>query len=201
MSIVNITIGKDRALIGCDTACRRGPEQGGMRAEMTKMVAMHRMGVVLAYRGESHMFKLIFAQCFFVQESENFDDLVARMPEIVKAARGMRAEDFATDLTLELYVVGWSPSRQRMAGAAYTVNGKGVLTDSFVDTWFCASSPELPGDPSPKLETYEAMFEHAQKQTVYGNTEYVQYATGGRFFIADITPERMTVVNVGELIG
>lgn len=199
MSIVNITIGKERALVGCDTACLYETADGGERGEMTKLVALQGTGVVMAYRGESHIFKLIFSQCFFGREPENFDDLAAQMPALIRAASRMRSADRETDLTLELYVVGWSPQRGRMAGAAYVIDAKGILTDEHVDTWMCASSPELPGNPSPLLDTHEAMFEHARRQTVYGTTEYTQYAIGGRFFIADLTRERVAISCVGNL--
>lgn len=199
LSIVNICITKDRALVGCDTACLLGPEQGGVRAEMTKMMAFHRIGVVMAYRGESHMFKLIFAQCFFVREPESFDDLVDRMPEIVRAARSTRPEKLETDLTLELYVVGWSSSRGRMAGAAYTIDTQGGLTNAFVDTWLCASSPGIPGESDPKLESQYDVFEHARKQTEYAKNVYAEYATGGRFLIADITYQKIKLLDFGCL--
>jgi len=163
------------------------------------MIALHRIGVVMAYRGESHMFKLIFAQCFFVREPDNLDDLVARMPEVVTAARATRPENFETDMTLELYVVGWSHSRGRIAGAAYTVDKNGVLTNEYLDSWVCASSPELPGDPNPDIETHELIFEHARKQTRYANTVYAEYATGGHFFVAEITQERIAITDAGRL--
>lgn len=199
MSIVNITIGKERVLVGCDTACAYATAAGEERGEMTKLLTLSGMGVVLAYRGERGMFQLIFNQCFFGREPEHFDALVEHMPALVNAAERIHAPDQATDLTLELYVVGWSHQRGRMAGAVYVIDATGRLTAAHVDTWQCASSPELPDNPSPLLDSHEAMLAHARLQTVYGNTKHSQYAIGGRFFIADMTRERITVTLVGDL--
>ena len=153
----------------------------------------------MAYRGESQMFKLIFAQCFFVREPESFDDLVARMPDIVIAGRNARSQMNDTDLTLELYVVGWSPSRERMAGAAYTINAMGMLTGTFIDSWVSASSPELPGEPNPNLDSHKAIYEHARRQALYADTVYAEYATGGKFLISEITPQEIRLTDAGYL--
>jgi hypothetical protein len=199
VSIVNITIGKERVLVGCDTACAYATAAGGEeQGEMTKLLALPGMGVVMAYRGERGMFKRIFLPCFFGREPQNFDALVEQMPAIINTAERTQS-DQATDLTLELYVVGWSHQRGRMAGAVYVIDTSGALTAAHVDTWQCASSPELPDNPSPLLDSHEAMLAHARLQTAYGNIEHAQYAIGGRFFIADMTRERITVTLVGEL--
>ena len=196
MSIVNITIGKDRALVGCDTACQYGDDLDD-RGEMSKLLILHSCSAVLAYRGKRAMFERIFTRLLFGREPGDFDALLACLPTIIEASVG--AMPSTTSLQLELYAVGWSVSRGRMAGAVYVIDAAGALTDAQVDTWQCANSPELPEDQEPVLDSPAAMFAHAQRQTAYGKREFPGQAIGGRFFVADVTRERITVAAVGRL--
>jgi hypothetical protein len=196
LSIVNITIGKDRALVGCDTACQYGDDLDD-RGEMSKLLVLHGSSGVLAYRGKRAMFERIFTRLLFGREPNDFDALLACLPRLIEAAAGPTRP--VVDLQLELYAVGWSGSRGRMAGAVYVIDAAGALTDAQVDTWQCANSPELPEDPDPILNSPAAMFAHAQRQTVYGKREFPGQAIGGRFFVADVTRERITVAAVGRL--
>ena len=196
MSIVNISIGKDRALVGCDTACQYGDDPND-RGHMSKMVILQGMNGVLAYRGERSMFERIFMRVFFGREPESFDDLVARMPTIIDT---VSAGDLpAIDLTLELYAVAWSPSRGRMAGAAYVINAQGALVDAQVDTWQCATSPEVPDDPDPTLDSTAAMLAHAEKQVAYGALEHGGLPIGGSLFLAEVMPGKVIVASAGML--
>jgi hypothetical protein len=196
LSIVNITIGKDRALVGCDTACQYGDDLED-RGEMSKLLVLHGSGGVLAYRGKRAMFERIFTRLSFGREPGDFDALLAHLPMIIGTSAG--SPPSAVDLQLELYAVGWSGSRGRMAGAVYVIDAAGALTDAQVDTWQCANSPELPEDPDPMLDSPAAMFAHAQRQTAYGKHEFPGQAIGGRFFVADVTKERITVAEVERL--
>ena len=196
MSIVNITIGRDRALVGCDTACQYGDDLED-RGEMSKLLVLHGSSGVLAYRGKRAMFERIFTRLLFGREPSDFDALLDRLPTIIEASAG--ATPSTVNLQLELYAVGWSGSRGRMAGAVYVIDTAGALTDAQVDTWQCANSPEVPEDPDPMLDGPVAMFGHAQRQTAYGKREFPGQAIGGRFFVADVTRERITVAAVGRL--
>lgn len=195
MSIVNITIGKDRALVGCDTACQYGDDLDD-RGEMSKLLVLHGSGGVLAYRGKRAMFERIFTRLLFGREPGDFDALLACLPMVIRTSGSTPS---TIDLQLELYAVGWSVSRGRMAGAVYVIDAAGALTDAQVDTWQCANSPEVPEDPDPLLDSPAAMFGHAQRQTAYGKREFPGQAIGGRFFVADVTRERITVAAVGRL--
>jgi len=196
VSIVNITIGKDRALVGCDTACQYGgdPED---RGHMSKMVVLQGMNGVLAYRGERAMFERIFMRVFFGREPQSLDELVAMMPKIIAAVSASELPKI--DMTLELYAVGWSPSRGRVAGAAYVVNAGGELIDAQVDTWQCVTSPEVPDDPDPTLHNAATMLAHAEKQVAYGALEHGGLPIGGSFFLAEVMPGRVIVASAGIL--
>lgn len=199
MSIVNIALGKERALVGCDTACLYGASQDDKHGQMSKLLILHGMGVVMAYRGQRRMFHRIIDQCLFTQEPDSFDALIERMPTFIAASKESRPSQSNLDLTLELYVVGWSSQRSKMTGAVYVFDADGTLTASHIDTWRHACSPELPEEPSPLLDTHEAMFAHACRQTYFGRTEYSQYPIGGRYFIADVTRDQILVSYVGML--
>lgn len=196
MSIVNISISNERALVCCDTACQYG-EDPNDRGHMSKMVILQGMNGVLAYRGERSMFERIFMRVLFGREPESFDDLVARMPSIIDTVSS--GDLPAIDLTLELYAVAWSPSRARMAGAAYVIDAQGALIDAQVDTWQCATSPEVPDDPDPVIASPTAMRAHAEKQVAYGASEHGGLPIGGNFFLAEVMPGRVIVASAGML--
>ena len=182
--------------MGCDTACQYGDDLED-RGEMSKLLVLHGSSGVLAYRGERTMFERIFTRLLFGREPSDFDALLERLPTIIEASAD--ATPSTVNLQLELYAVGWSGSRGRMAGAVYVIDAAGALTDVQVDTWQCANSPELPEDLDPVLDSPAAMFAHAQRQTAYGKHEFPGQAIGGRFFVADVTKERITVAEVERL--
>jgi len=196
VSIVNISISNERALVCCDTACQYGDDPND-RGHMSKMVILQGMNGVLAYRGERSMFERIFMRVLFGREPESFDDLVARMPSIIDTVSS--GDLPAIDLTLELYAVAWSPSRARMAGAAYVIDAQGALIDAQVDTWQCATSPEVPDDPDPVIASPTAMRAHAEKQVAYGASEHGGLPIGGNFFLAEVMPGRVIVASMGML--
>ena len=199
MSIVNIALGKERALVGCDTACLYASGKVNKHGQMSKLFVLHGMGVVMAYRGQRHMFHQVINRCLFAQEPDCFDELIRRMPSFIGMPTESQPVESSLDLTLELYVVGWSSQRDKMTGAVYVVDASGRLTDSHIDTWRHACSPELPEDPSPQLDTHEAMLAHARRQTHFGKTVFSQYPIGGRYFIADVTRDQILVSYAGTL--
>lgn len=200
MSIVNITAGKERALVGCDTACSYDTSEGKRSSQMSKLLVLQGMGVVMAYRGQRHMFHQVINQSLFGHEPGCFDELVEQMPGILLDARpSLGAVLF--DMTLELYVVGWSHQRGRITGASYEIDASGSLTAAHVDTWRSASSPEVPGDPMPVLDTHSAMLAYAQRQVASSKKEDPAAVIGGRFFIADVTRDQILVTYAGNLSG
>lgn len=86
-----------------------------------------------------------------------------------------------------------------MTGAVFVANEDGVLTESHVDTWTHSNAPEIPEDPSPLLDTHQAMFSYAQLQTTSYRNQSEYAAIGGRFFIADVTRDQILVSYVGNL--
>lgn len=198
MSIVNIAIGKERALVGCDTTCGYESPEGKQFGEMSKLLVLQGMGVVMAYRGQRHMFHQVVNQSLFGHEPECFDALIERMPRILRDAEPSPGT-VPFDMTLELYVVGWSHQRGRMTGASYEIDGSGGLIAAHVDTWRSASSPEVPGNPTPVLDSHDAMLAYARCQVASNKAEDPAAVIGGRFFIADVTREQILVTYVGKL--
>lgn len=198
MSIVNITMGKERALVGCDTTCSYDTAEGERFGQMSKLLVLQGMGVVMAYRGQRHMFHQVVNRSLFDQEPECFDALIEQMPRILRDAQFL-AGTAPFDMTLELYVVGWSHERGRMTGASYEIDRFGGLIAAHVDTWRSASSPEVPGNPTPVLNSHETMLTYARQQVASSKTEDPAAVIGGRFFIADVTREQILVTCVGNL--
>jgi len=102
---------------------------------MSKLLVLPGTGAVMAYRGQRHMLQHVLTPCLFGREPESFDALVEQLPEFIRLARASQPVDPVLDLTLELYVVGWSHQRERMAGAAFEIDRSGTLTGSHGDTW------------------------------------------------------------------
>ena len=193
-------MGTESALVGCDTTCGYETTEGKRFGQMSKLLVLQGMGVVMAYRGQRHMFHQVINQSLFGQEPESFDALVDQMPRILRDAQpSPGAVPF--DMTLELYVVGWSQQRSRITGASYEIDASGSMTAAHVDTWRGASSPEVPGDPTPILDSHAAMLAYAQRQVASSKAEDPAAVIGGRFFIADVTREQILVTYVGNLSG
>lgn len=198
MSIVNITMGKERALIGCDTACGYDTVDGKRYGQMSKLLVLQGMGVVMAFRGQRHMFHQIVNGSLFGSEPDCFDSLVDQLPRIIGKAKPHYVA-FVFESTLEFYVVGWSHRRGKITGASYVIDHLGNLTESNVDTWRYSVAPEVPEDPLPVLDTHEKMFAHAHRQTAMCKATDADAVIGGRYFIADVTREQILVTYVGDL--
>lgn len=116
LSIVNITMGMERALVGCDTACRYDAPDGKRFGQMSKLLVLQGMGVVMAFRGQRHMFHQIVNRSLFDNEPDCFDSLVDQLPVIISDAKPNYVA-FQFESNLELYVVGWSHRFGRITGA------------------------------------------------------------------------------------
>jgi hypothetical protein len=93
LSIVNIAIGKERALVGCDTACHYQTPAGNEPGWMSKLLVLPGTGAVMAYRGQRHMLQYVLTPCLFGREPESFDALVGQLPEFIHLARASRPVD------------------------------------------------------------------------------------------------------------
>ncbi len=198
LSIVNITMGKERALIGCDTACCYDVPDGKRLGQMSKLLVLQGMGVVMAFRGQRHMFHQIVNRSLFDNEPDCFDSLVDQLPAIINDAKPHYVA-FEFESNLELYVVGWSHRFGKITGASYQIDPDGILKASNIDTWRYSVAPEVPEDPLPVLDTHEKMFAHAQRQTAMYKADDPEAVIGGRYFIADVTREQILVSYVGDL--
>lgn len=198
LSIVNITMGKERALIGCDTACCYDAPDGKRLGQMSKLLVLQGMGVVMAFRGQRHMFHQIVNRSLFDNEPDCFDSLVDQLPAIINDAKPHYVA-FEFESNLELYVVGWSHRFEKITGASYQIDPDGILKASNIDTWRYSVAPEVPEDPLPVLDTHEKMFAYAQRQTAMHKADDPEAVIGGRYFIADVTREQILVSFAGDL--
>lgn len=204
MSILNVWLERDLALVGVDTEAMS--HTGGM-VQGSKMLPVPHLNAVLAGRGTSVLLVSVFAQ-LVIRDCGGFDDLADRLPSMVeKAFKGtiggfpLRYIHRAAYLRgHEIVLVGYSPKQKRMravevvrqAGAkAFTVE---ETEREYVTPWH----ESIASAPSPA--NLGAIAKLAMAQVNLIKRTYPAAPAGGRLLVAEIFETRMVVRTVCELV-
>lgn len=133
MSIVNVFMSAESALIGVDT---EGTLPDGSHVEGCKMIFLPHLSAVVAFRGLDAV--LACASPSIICYTGKFDDLAAVMKEIVLGAVRMATEHIGADrrnqaCAANFVLVGYSPMAGRMVGHAYVKNPDSPAIDELRD--------------------------------------------------------------------
>ena len=207
MSILNAWVGGDRAWVAVDT---EGVHHGdGATFECQKMVPLVHQAAILASRGTAVFLPAVFfnvATCLF-----NFDDLVQQMPVILRHAfdescRSAEAAgiEIAKDFDKEVIVlVGWSNWHQQMVAIEYIQHDRSIgfaaqtVGPAYYSPWIEGMQAPPFADPFDRT----AMVRLAKMQVGLIEDRTPGAAGGGRYIVAELGRQRMTIETVCEDLG
>ncbi len=185
MTILNVWIGPDTALVGVDSA---GLDRGGtLRDDVSKMFFLPAVGCVLAARGDTYIVNQLHT---LLNGKGDYDAVAAALPGKVKNL--VRWAFFLQSPNQEVVLVGYSVKLQRMACTSVYLTKKPramVVEDrrEYAGPWDdCLES-------LPKADNPQAMFNLAQAQLQLLREKMPGGAAGGRFVIAELNKAGMQI--------
>jgi hypothetical protein len=209
VTILNVWVSPDRALVGCDT----GLIENGRHVEVNKMAAIPSMGAVVAVSG-TRLFQHHVEWCVFDVRG-GFDELLAAMPTLLRHAWRTSAEAAGATPGMpalpeanSVLVVGFSARQGRVLGRWHHqwTAAQGFGDPLEIDEGAINMPGPSTGWPQIKLPaptTVEEMIAYMRVQVKLTNEtirkEIPDAYAGGRLIVAEITREGMTIRAVGEL--
>lgn len=211
MSLVNIVIKHDRALISVDTLAgfMDGAEQLMSKEERKdrhsgKLWLFPHINMAMTQRGDG----LLTGTARTLLESSfpfSFDDAIRAMPNVLEQAythaMAFRKEKFGIESFpgAEIALVGWSPcnlSFQAMRWRRYPADTDFI--QSRVDKILLL--PEIDRIEQVDLpDTAEKMEAVARRQVEWVRQEHPSLACGGRLLLAELTRDAVTVRTIADL--
>lgn len=211
MTILNVWVGRDRALVGVDTlgVVPDGPAGRGVpaRCELTKLFPLVAADCLVAGRGDAGFIWSVYLGCLGTVPA-TFDTLAAAMPNILQAAvhvyEAMQpAQTRRPAGGLQLALVGWSPRQERMCGVVFSRAAAGQPFERLVlggdggeesDDWIAPWEDEQGEAPVP--DTPGAMLDLVLRQVGHAPAGA---PVGGRLIVAELRRDSLTVQTVCEL--
>ncbi len=208
MSLLNIVLADASARIYVDTAAGGTTSDGEFRVfELAKVLPLVVPNCVLAGRGNPAFLSILFTS-LHIAAAGDFDAIADSLPamacnvnlQYAAAAADLSPATPAKDQ--EIALVGWSPSRQRMACLMCFVDGGAVGAECdelpaggewltpWAEDW--GSEPAAPGDDAAALVL-------ASEQVRRGRVTWPSFNFGGRLLAATVTRDELRVREVGQL--
>lgn len=211
MSLVNILVTEDRALIGVDTdagpAWSGNSRFNGQRAR-SKLLHLPHSNLVIAGRGFLDFLNGVFG--YMVVMGYDFDSAAAAMLHMLGSVRLdieslwapdplLQAKLTEIDTQFEGYLAGWSESANRMSVVHFEIAlgeaEPSVETPRSKYFWVSPSAP-FNGVEGQQLEVptgYAAMLKIARAQTQWGRANRPDAAIGGRLVFATLSRHALTI--------
>lgn len=197
MSIMNVWIDRDRALVAVDTQALS--QVDGKFRDASKLLALPHANAVLAARGEIVYFGWVF-NGLQTSGAADYDAMVQAMPELLaqneRLFRGFqKSYGVETFNGYEIALVGWSAAIGRMLGVRYEKwPGDPHVRATAIDPW--SLSPNAGWERVPKLPEE---LEQASRDQVAMLRTLPCVAAGGRLIVAEVTRNAVNVQTVCEL--
>ena len=193
MSIVNVFVRPDVALVGVDTEWLM-PD--GSYVDGCKMLLLPHIDAVVAFRGLST--SLAGASAWIVHFSGDFDELSEKMESFIKESRGYAKDDSEGNF----FLVGYSPRLGRMVAHAYEVK-EGSSDVSHLADFPSMFAPAFGADVMAEWKVKfdkESMFRVANDQCRLVREQNEAWPAGGRFYITEIRKDSMSTELAGNLL-
>lgn len=214
MSIANIVVGQDKALIGFDTktAFMNAPapnveaafKMANGEAHTSKAFFLPHANVAIPTLGDNLLALLVFQQLQLRPDLTDLDGMIEAMPEILATAynqsMAIRKQQWGIDAFhgSAIFLVGWSKALNRMEGVRWTRWA--------TDRAFTASQARV--SLNPETETEHAtpysdaeMEAVAREQVAHTRKTYPngEYDCGGRLLVAELTRDTLSVRTIANL--
>ena len=213
MSILNVWVTPDRALIGVDT---EGRDLYGNSGEIAKLFPLPHLNAVLAFRGTTRFSADLHASV--ASSGVGFDSVLDGLPRYLPVCmtkiRGLVAwsrlvhritslwtrramPDFNDALQQDVVFVGWSEKQQRVIGWQWLCNDLEVTSREISPYHIAPWADSLQGLPDPS-ETGSMARLIRQQCNLLRSTE-PGVATGGRILIAELRRGSVNISSPGVL--
>lgn len=192
MSILNVWLFRDRALVGVDTDA---VSSEGQHYEVSKMLPIPHINAVLACRGSLALLGCVFVQ-LMISDTGDFDVLADRLPAATQQAFDGPLRDLPPELHSAgdvIVLVGWSPRLRRMRTLEVSREpGAAVFTLEETEQHYIAPwDPSIEGAPDPA--NLQSMMALAEAQVGLIRRTYPNGAAGGRLIMAVIYEKGMQI--------
>lgn len=196
MSIVQVWIAQDRALVAVDTA---GYWNSGERVEGAKFAILPLANSVMACRESQLAFFQVFAQVWLGPDNSSYDKLAREMPNFIEWASAQWNPTMPDAAAVcELHLVGWSDSQQRMAGVSFEFNLKSKAIKALGEIRRCRIGPPSTAETPEQFDDDVAMT-LARQQLAWLEANAPDQVTGGRLLVAEIRRGTMETRDLGSI--
>lgn len=211
MSIINILIETDRALIGTDTLVSTIPEAHHLKSEaerrdkhIHKFAIFPHINTVMTARGEDAV--SINVRGLLEQAlPANFDEAVTQMPWILNQAYQFAVDYRKTKQGIEAFhgsdiaLVGWSDVKQRFVA----VRWRRYPQDADFQCLTVGNmlvTPEIDlVEPVMPPNTDSRMVELMRRQVAYAESQQFNDSCGGRVLMVELKRHSLTVRTIADL--
>lgn len=187
MSLINVWLRPDSALVTVDTACT----VNGKPAHTSKMLPLCHINSVLACRGSVAFLAALYTGVLMA--GATYDATVEAMPRLLREAMALPFQQIP-ETRHDVVLVGWSQAQGRAAGQQFIQMEPGApfqqdsIDQEFVAPW----KPSMASLPDPNM--LGSMIELAKAQVEALREEVgPDVAAGGRMVMATVTEGGMWI--------
>ena len=200
MSIVNVAIWRDRAIVAVDTQVSSPidddfPDLVTM-GHASKMLPIVHSNTVLAVRGCPVFLLIAFNQLYEMTSDCGIDLIAMVLPSLLNAA--LEQGTFPASVLAmpqEVWAVGWSRQSNQPRGVVCRRPAGGTFAMEEVGE---AIAPQLEGGVPPMWHP-EQMVDVARRQVAMQREQFPGTSIGGRLLRAEITAQGMTIRELCDL--
>ena len=193
MSLLNVWVGKNRALVSVDTD---GIMPNGEHHDFSKLITLPHAGAVFAGRGDRVFLESLFQYYYFGTGTFGFDEIVEHLPRAIGKVLEYQQSlpGFSDSGDYQIVIAGWSEKTKRMAG--YFAHGLFRVGEAPVVEKL--GQRVMPGDPwsdrpqdvpLPNEETNHLILAAVQAKWLREQGT----AGGGRLILADLQRNQITL--------
>lgn len=206
MSLLNVWVSRDRALVAVDTLC---VDSYGSFFHGSKFHYLPHSGLVVAVRGIAQFGRVAFNICDELRAS--YDGANERVGTILEYATNVLREELKDKPEVwerlnfgqqEVVLAGWSEQRNGFHATSYKrLEDGGEFVTTPIDQW-CVGPYEAGWGTPPveDLSTAEGMERLARWQVMHGRQASPSDAIGGRLLLVELTRGCTTVKTQCELV-
>ncbi len=193
MSILNAFVEPDLGLVGVDT---ESVHPDGTIAEASKMMVLHHISAVIAFRGTDYV--VASAGAALIGFTGSLEQLVEMLPAHLKASVDYCRKHYQAqeeNLGLDFALVGYSETEGQVVGYLFRreIGGEEIRSDRIHTRYLSPHQPSW----GPFLEAIPAdrpgMIALAQHQSRLSREYKPNLAAGGRFFIAEVRRDSIKI--------
>lgn len=192
MSLLNVWVSPDRALIAVDTD---GMTPGGPHFGMSKLLPLVHAQTVFVGRGDRRFLWDLFSRYHLANADVDYDAIVDSLPTLLASVIAGLRQDEREHFEYQFAIVGWSSAQERVCGRWYVgrTDDDGYDVDELgarVAPWQSKEAPRVP-------DSQENIRWLAERQVAWLQSE--GSAGGGRLLVAHITRREIVMRDEGQI--